>query len=279
MLSLAVFVVFALLAVCTIYLFCLAPNTGRRQYMKPFEEVCIAHRGLFDNRAPWPENSLPAFRRAVEAGYGIELDVQLTRDHRLVVFHDGSLKRMCGVDGMLYQHTYDELCRYTLAGSGEQIPLLQDVLKVIDGKVPLIVEVKREGDWKETTKTLSEMMKDYSGLYCMESFHPLAVAWYRKHCPDIIRGQLSTNFMREKAGLGGLQRFVLSNLLLNWCSRPDFIAYNHKYADQFSYRLCRKLFPVENVAWTIQNQEEMVRARQVFQVFIFDNFLPDETDK
>ncbi|MCD7768694.1 MAG: glycerophosphodiester phosphodiesterase [Oscillospiraceae bacterium] len=257
-----------------LYLFCLAPNTGRREQMAPFEQVYIAHRGLFDNDAPWPENSLPAFRRAVEAGYGIELDVQLTKDHQMVVFHDGDLSRMCGAEGTIFQHTYEELCQYTLAASDERIPLFRDVLEVIGGKVPLIVEVKQEGDWKETTKTLRDMMADYPGLYCMESFHPLAVAWYRKNCPDIPRGQLSTNFRRDGSDLPWWERFVLTNLLLNFRARPDFIAYDHKYAGQLSYWLCRHLFPVENVAWTIKSQEELAKARKSFQVFIFDGFIP-----
>lgn len=271
--------IWIVLAVCLLlillYLFCLAPNTGRRAQMKPFEDVLIAHRGLFDNREAWPENSLPAFRRAVEAGYGIELDVQLTANHQMVVFHDGNLKRMCGVDKMVYECTYEELLGYPLLNSGQRIPLLQDVLEVIGGKVPLIAEVKSEGDWRETTRTLAEMMKDYPGVYCMESFHPLAVAWYRKHCPGVIRGQLSTDYSKDSLDTPPLERLVLTNLLMNWRSRPDFIAYNHKFAGQFSYRLCRRLFPVENVAWTIRSQEELERAKTTFQVFIFDSFRPE----
>lgn len=266
----------ASIALVAAYLWCLKPNTKRRRDLEPFEKVFFAHRGLFDNNSDHPENSLAAFRRAVEAGYGIELDVQLTSDHRLVVFHDGSLNRMCGVDGMLYRYTYDELCQYSLADSDERIPLLQDVLELVAGKVPLIVEIKKEGSWLKTTKALAEMMQNYHGLYCIESFHPLVVAWYRKHHPDIIRGQLSSNFLKENDGWSTVARFILSNLLLNWLSRPDFIAYNHRYANQFSYRLCRKLFPTVNAAWTIRSQEELDKAEEIFQIIIFDSFIPDE---
>lgn len=260
-----------------LYLFCLAPNMGRREEMRPFEEVYIAHRGLFDNHSEWTENSLPAFQRAVDAGYGIELDIQLTADHQMVVFHDGNLKRMCGVDKMVYECTYEELCRYTLLDSQQRIPLFRDVLEVIGGKVPLIVEVKSEGDWKETTRTMAEMMKGYRGVYCMESFHPLAVAWYRDNCPEVIRGQLSTNYFKDEPKRSVWERFVLTNLLMNWRARPDFIAYNHKHVDQFSYRVCR-LFGVENVAWTIKNQKELEQAKRVFQVLIFDSFIPDRKE-
>lgn len=268
------FVVIAVVIILSLYIFCLAPNIGRRELMASFERVYIAHRGLFDNNTLWPENSLPAFRRAVEAGYGIELDVQLTKDYQMVVFHDGDLSRMCRAEGTVFQSTYKELCQYTLASSDEKIPLLRDVLEVIGGKVPLIVEIKQEGDWKETAKTLRDMMVDYPGLYCVESFSPLAMAWYRKNCPDILRGQLSTNFKKNGSSLPWWKRFVLTNLLTNFLSRPDFIAYNHKYAGQFSYWLCRHLFPMENVAWTVKSQEELIRARIVFQVIIFDGFIP-----
>ena len=119
--------------------------------MAVFEKQYIAHRGLFDNENGIPENSIPAFKRAVDQGYGIELDVQLTMDHKLVVFHDESLRRLCRADRLLRDCTYAELQEYSLGISRERIPLFEDVLKVVDGKVPLIVEVKQEGNWKETT--------------------------------------------------------------------------------------------------------------------------------
>lgn len=247
--------------------------------MTVFEEKYIAHRGLFDNRSSAPENSIPAFKKAVENGYGIELDVQLTSDHQLVVFHDETLKRMCGVERILHKCTFSELQLYTLAESEEKIPLFEDVLKIIDGKVPLIVEVKSEGDWKETTKVMAEMMDDYQGVYCMESFHPFAVEWFRKNRPNIIRGQLSTNYFKDEIKRKWYERFVLTNLMLNFKSKPDFIAYNHLWRNQWGYRLCRKFFDVENVAWTIKNSDELRKAEEVFQIIIFDSFIPDRRIK
>ena len=196
----------------------MVPNRGRKEKMKVFEKQYIAHRGLFDNESEAPENSIPAFQRAVQQGYGIELDVQLTTDNRLVVFHDETLQRMCGFDKKLTECSYDELKHYRLAKSDEKIPLFDEVLKVIDGKVPLIVEVKSEGDWKKTTQLMAERMGSYQGCYCMESFHPFAVKWFKDH-------------------------------------RPDFIAYNHLWKKDFSYTLCRKLFKPENVASLITDTE------------------------
>lgn len=264
------------LALAGLYLFSIAPNKDRRVRMRLFEEQYIAHRGLFDNAGDAPENSLTAFQRAVDAAYGIELDVQMTTDHKLVVFHDDSLQRMCGVDKKLTDCSYQELKKYRLADSNEKIPMFQEVLKLINGKVPLIVEVKSEGDWKSTTRLMAEIMDNYPGHYCMESFHPLCVEWFRKNRPDVIRGQLSTNYFGDHVQRKWYEKFLLSNLMLNFRSRPDFIAYNHIWKNQFSYRLCRKLFAVENVAWTIKNQKELLEAKKTFDVIIFDSFIPQK---
>lgn len=266
----------AIILIAIVFLYCTMPNTSRKEEMAVFEKQYIAHRGLFDSKNGIPENSIPAFKRAVEQGYGIELDVQLTADHKLVVFHDESLRRMCRADRLLRNCTFAELQEYSLGVSKERIPLLEDVLKVVDGKVPLIVEVKSEGDWRATTKATAEMMDGYSGCYCMESFHPLAVEWFRKHRPHIVRGQLSTNYFLDEPGRRWSEKFILTNLLVNFKARPDFIAFNHIWSDSWAYALCRKLFHVENVAWTIRNQDELERAKRIFQVIIFDSFIPDK---
>lgn len=265
-----------IIVLAILFLYCIRPNTSRRQEMAVFEKQYIAHRGLFDNKNGIPENSIPAFKRAVDQGYGIELDVQLTMDHKLVVFHDESLRRLCRADRLLRDCTYAELQEYFLGISRERIPLFEDVLKVVDGKVPLIVEVKPEGNWKETTKVMAEIMDGYSGCYCMESFHPLAVEWFRKNRPAVIRGQLSTNFFLDEPRRKWSEKFILTNLLLNFKARPDFIAFNHIWSGSLAYTLCRKIYDVENVGWTIRNQDELERAKGIFQVIIFDSFVPDE---
>ena len=181
---------------------------------------------------------------------------------------------MCGFDKKLTECSYDELKHYRLAKSDEKIPLFDEVLKVIDGKVPLIVEVKSEGDWKKTAQLMAERMDSYRGCYCMESFHPFAVKWFKDHRPEIIRGQLSTNYFKDKINRKWYEKFLLSNLMLNFLTKPDFIAYNHLWKKDFSYTLCRKLFKPENVAWTIKNQKELEEAEKTFDVIIFDSFIP-----
>lgn len=257
------------------YLLCLKPNNRRKHQMNPFEEVYIAHRGLFDNDGDSPENSMMAFRRAAAHGFGIELDVRLTADKYMVVFHDENIKRMCGTNRKVGDCTYDELRKYTLNDTSEAIPLLREVLDAIAGKVPLIIEIKAKGRYVDTVKKLSEIMKCYRGIYCIESFNPLAVAWYRRKHPEVLRGQISSGYMINGSN-SILKETIFSNLLLNWYSKPDFIAYNHKHANQLPFRVCRNLFKVENVAWTIRNQEELNKAKEIFQVIIFDGFFPDK---
>lgn len=261
-----------------LYLFLAAPNVGRRSMMKPYEERYFAHRGLFNNETDAPENSLNAFRKAVEAGYGIELDVQLTTDGKLVVFHDENLDRICGVDKILHKCSFDEIEQYPLAKSDSRIPLFEDVLAVVDGKVPLIVEVKSEGDYIATTKAAAEMLDHYNGTYCVESFHWGVGRWYKKNRPNVIRGQLSMDYFKEKPNLNFLVKIFLSDLLLNCFSRPDFIAYEHSQANRLSYRVIRKFFPVENVCWTVKSQKQLDEAKKIFQCIIFDSFIPDSAD-
>lgn len=272
----AIIIIAALAAAFGVWLFMVKPNCGRRERMKPFEERYIAHRGLFDNGGPAPENSLPAFRRAVEAGYGIELDVQRTSDGKLVVFHDSTLERICGDKRRLYDCTFEELQKLRLLDSEERIPLFSDVLAVIGGKVPLVVEIKSDGNWRACTEETAEMLDGYEGIYCLESFRAGVLKWFRKNRPDVIRGQLSLDYFKWHSEQPFIAKLALSDLMLNFLSRPDFISYDHSQANRLSYRLIRRLFPVENVCWTVKSQAELEKARKIFKCFIFDSFIPDE---
>jgi glycerophosphoryl diester phosphodiesterase len=267
-------VVVCVLAIPACYLYRIAPNGSRKAQMKPFEAVYIAHRGLFRNQTEAPENSLNAFRLAIEAGYGIEMDVQMTRDHQLVVFHDDTLNRMCGVNRRIAECTCEELRQYPLANSAERIPLLDEVLTLVDGQVPLIVEIKSARNWKARARAVARRMDAYEGRYCIESFNPFVVEWFRKNRPEVLRGQLADNFVQADVKMNICARWMLSNLLMNNHSRPDFIAYNFKHRNQISYKLCRSLFPVENVAWTPRSLRELEETKEVFEVFIFDSFFP-----
>ena len=167
------------------YLIAIAPRLCERPERMP--KVYYAHRGLHDNISDAPENSLAAFQKAVDAGYGIELDVQMTADGKVVVVHDFNLKRISGVDKEIDQCTYEELQDYPIYGSDQRVPLFEDVLKAVDGKVPLIVELKYKEGSKICEKA-QEILNGYTGIYCIESFHPQVLVWYRKNYPHICRG-------------------------------------------------------------------------------------------
>jgi len=272
----AVYVILIVIAVLIVlYFLAIKPRLGRRKAWAPFMGVYYAHRGLHDNESEAPENSLPAFKKAVKAGYGIELDVQLTKDRVPVVFHDFTLERACNKPGKVYDYTYEELQQFSLFKSEEKIPRFEEVLNVIGGKVPLIVEIKLE--WMDllVCNIVDAILKEYKGLYCVESFNPLVLTWYRRYHNDVLRGQLSDAFIKT-GEYKGLLYWLLQNLLLNWMTKPDFIAYNHKYADNVSRRLCRKLYKNPAAAWTIKSCQELDAAKEEFDVFIFDSFIPDK---
>ena len=264
-----------ILVVSLLYFFMIMPRITYKPDTSPFLKWLYAHRGLHDNAAHIPENSLAAFARAAEAGFGIELDVQMSKDGVPVVFHDFTLKRICGAEGKVSDYTYGELQQFSLCGTPERIPCFADVLKLVDGRVPLIIELKVERLDTSVCGAVDRLCASYKGLYCIESFHPLAVFWYRRHRKHIVRGQLADAFLKEGEFVGTLS-FLLQNLMFNWLGRPDFIAYNCKYPGMLSRRLCRGLYRSKAAAWTIRSREQLAEARKHFDIFIFDGFVPKE---
>lgn len=257
-----------------LYVVMVAPRWCNKPDRTPFLHRDYAHRGLFDNSSYAPENSLAAFEKAVKAGYGIEWDVQLSKDDVPVIFHDASLERMCGVKGKVWEYTLEELKRFHLANSEEKIPTLQEALDLVDGQVPLIIEYKLDRVQTHVCKLGNELLRKYKGIYCIESFHPLALLWYRLHRPDIMRGQLSEEFWKENPKFKGPQYRLLAYLLSNVASRPDFVAYNHKYHKNLSRRLHAFLGGLP-VCYTVKNQEEYEEAKKHFAMIIFDSFIPE----
>ncbi len=257
------------------YLFAIAPSRRKDVYF-PYDTPYIAHRGLFDNHGQSPENSMAAFQNAVEHNYGIELDVQKTKDDKLVVFHDETLERMCGVDRVLSECTFEEIAQLHLADSHEKIPLFSDFLKMVDGAVPLIVEIKPDGDWAKTTRMTLDILRNYRGEYCIESFNPRVIGIVRREAPHITRGQLSSDYFKDEPQMGWWKKFVLTNLMMNFISRPDFVAYDHHCPNQFSYKMLKSVFGCINVCWTIKSQSELEAAKRYFNSFIFDGFIPDQ---
>ena len=255
-----------------LYLFILKGRTGHKG-LPALRGWYYAHRGLHSIGVP--ENSMAAFRAAKDAGYGIELDVHLMKDGNLAVIHDSSLKRTAGADVAIEELTLPQLDDYRLEGTRERIPLFSEVLNLYKGETPLIVELKAGiKNHAALCKATCDMLDTYDGPYCIESFDPRCVAWLRKHRKDVIRGQLTENFFRSSTKLPGVLKFIMKYNLLNVFTRPDFIAYRFADRKNISNFLCRKLWGIQGVTWTITNQEDLDTAVQEYWIPIFENFKP-----
>ncbi len=260
-------------ALAVLYLLAIMPRILRRPDTSLFKKVYFAHRGLHDNEGEAPENSMAAFRKAVEAGLGMELDVQVTKDGVPVIFHDFKLERVCGAKGKVVDYTFEELQAYTLCQSGERIPRLSDLLAMVNGRVPLIVEIKAETADVSGCVMIDKLLRAYQGAYCIESFNPMVLWWFRRHRGNVVRGQLSSNF-RKEGEYWNILYFFMTHLLFNFLTKPDFIAYNHKFSEEPGRRICRHLFRHPAAAWTVRSERDLQALKGKYDVFIFDSFLP-----
>ncbi len=252
-----------------LYGFCLLPHLPRRT-LGPLTQVYYAHRGLWD--AECPENSLGAFQRAAAQGFGIEWDVHITRDGALVIHHDSSLKRMCGVDKVIEDCTLAELRALRLLGTSASIPTLEEALQAAGG-VPLIVELKAERSVVPLCEAVYRQMQHYNGPWCVESFQPQAMRWFRVHAPEVLRGQLAYGLHGRKPRGRDL---LIATLLQNALSRPDFLAYEaaSDTPGNLPFRLARRLGHTL-VAWTVRSQAQLDALYPRYSMLIFERFVPD----
>lgn len=263
----------SIVTLAVLYFLAIMPRVIRRPDTSLFKKVYFAHRGLHDNAGDAPENSMAAFKKAVEAGLGMELDVQVTKDGVPVIFHDFKLERICGAEGKIVNHTYDELQAYTLCQSQERIPKLSELLEMVDGRVPLIVEIKAETADVSCCVIIDKLLQAYRGAYCIESFNPMVLWWFRRNRGSVVRGQLSSNFRKEGV-YWNILYFAMTHLLFNFLTKPDFIAYNHKFSEEPGRRICRRLYRHPAAAWTVRSEKDLEALRGKYDVFIFDSFLP-----
>ncbi|MBR5288451.1 MAG: glycerophosphodiester phosphodiesterase [Clostridia bacterium] len=259
------------LALFALYLFLIAPRMLKKPDMSAMEGYHYAHRGFFNNEAGVPENSLPAFQAAIDAGYAIELDVQPSRDGVAMVFHDANLSRMCGVEGKIWDYTAEELKAMKLFGTQETIPTLEEALGLIDGQVPVLVEYKMDRVDDLVCELGHEQLKDYDGAYAIQSFHPLALMWYKKNAPDVARGQLAQQFYKQEKYRKSPSHYAMTYLLANVVTRPDFISYKYSDAGSVSLNLCRAL-GAKTAAWTLRDPAHYEQVKGDFDFYIFDSF-------
>jgi len=231
-------------------------------------ETPIAHKGYHDETSP--ENSISAFKKAVAKGYAIELDVQLISDGTVVVFHDESLSRMTGNDGYLKFLTKDDLPMLYLKDSKETIPTLEEVLKVVNGETPIIIEIKNTGKVGELEQKVIDLLKKYKGEVAVAAFNPYVLGYFHQHAPHILRGQLSGYFKDIK--LSFMTKFILKRMSpIKKISFADFIMYE---GATLPNRFVRKYKKLPLIAWTISSQEEYMRVVKYCDNVVFEGFDP-----
>ena len=262
-----------LAVIILLFLLSLRGRTGHPG-LKALRGWNYAHRGLHD--AQKPENSMAAFRAALDQGYGIELDIHLLKDGNLAVMHDSALKRTTGREGKIEDLTTAQLTQYHLGGTDETIPEFLQVLDLFAGKAPLIIELKAVGgNHAALAETACKMMEGYDGPWCMESFDPRCVYWLKKNRPDVIRGQLTAIFLKdENSTLPFLLKWALRNQVFNFLTKPDFVAYKFEDRKTISDTLTRKLWGIQSVTWTLRTQADLDTAIKEDRLPIFENFTP-----
>ena len=248
-------------------------NKGHRQVLINYAKWDYAHRGLWDNELNIPENSFSAFERAMRQKVAIELDVRLTKDKKLVVFHDNSLKRLCGVPGIVGNKTYREISSLRLNGTDEPIPLLSQVLHEVRGRVPLLIDLKSNGSDTSISSYVLRELEFYTGEYMIQSFNPFALRWFRKNAPQVLTGQLAGSYNTMK-GLNPILRLAFFLLIINAISRPDFVSYDLQAIDCLSLRIVHSLYKTPVFIWTARNINDYRQARALYSSAIFEKFIP-----
>ena len=253
-------------AVAGLTVFAIAPKRLQDNRDEPFNKRFFAHRGLYTRDGSVPENSIAAFSAAVQAGYGIELDVQLSKDNEVVVFHDDNIARMCGKEGLVLDYSLAELRELKLLGTEERIPTLPEVLDVVDGKVPLIIEFKGGKRNKALCEKTLKYLRNYSRahgeaekgskLYCVESFDARIVYWLRKNAPDLYRGQLANPMEGYDKTFPWIVRFCSAHCLFNFGARPHFIAYGIDMGKKPWTIKLAEFLGAKKVCWTSHNIDD-----------------------
>ncbi len=260
-------VLLIIIALAALWLFAFWP--ARLKHRPAFMKADFAHRGLHGSDVP--ENSMQAFRLAKQNGYGIEFDVRLTSDKVAVIMHDDSLERVCGVKKKVSEITSEQLSEVKLP-SGENVPTFAEMLSFIDGKVPLLIELKNTGaNYSNLCQSVFEVLDGYKGDYLVESFDPRVLMWIKKHRKKVIRGQLAVYNPAAKPFVLGA---VLRKLWMNFLSRPHFIAYQSKYIGKVieSKIILKKGVPY--FAWTVKTKEEYDSLKAKGISVIFEDFKP-----
>ncbi|AIO18519.1 cytoplasmic glycerophosphodiester phosphodiesterase [Candidatus Izimaplasma bacterium HR1] len=228
----------------------------------------FAHRGLHNKEIP--ENTMTAFSNAVSHGFDIELDIRMTKDKEIIVFHDSSLARLCGEEVKVDESNYSDIENIRVLNSDETIPLLKNVLTLLPNKTEYLIELKPSIHYKEFVKLFIELMSNYQIKYAIHSFDPRIVNEFRKQSPNIIRGQIASTFPNRK----GLMRKAIKHLLTNIYTKPDFTNYNFKDLPRKKLdKLYKKGHMV--ISYVVRSKEDLAFVRKHYDNAVFENFIPE----
>lgn len=271
-----------ILSSIVLYLWMIWPGKPDAAMRKHLEGQKFAHRGIYDNNGTEPENSMKAFANAVEKGYPIELDVRLTKDNKVVVFHDETLTRMCGITKSVNALSLSEIKELHLLNTEEKIPSFLEFLMLVNCRVPILVELKTRLPGISASELCTKVMEHldyYKGEYIIESFDYAVLEWFKNHRPRVMRGQLAMGFQCYALALGKqgaeaipmYRRRMISWLLYNFKSRPHFISYRFQNVG-FGVKLCCLLGAMVSV-WTVKTPEDSKKLLEQYNAVIFENFL------
>jgi glycerophosphoryl diester phosphodiesterase len=237
------------------------------------KETKIAHRGLHSLDKSIPENSMKAFELAIEKNYGIEMDINVLKDGTVVVFHDHHLKRLVpGRSELLSELNYNDIKDLKLLESNERISTLKEVLDFVNGRVPLLIELKPLGEKRVLCENFWETIKDYQGKYGIHSFSPWILKWFKNNHPDVIRGQI-TEYFRSNSKMKRISKYLMKSMFFNKITKPDFVNYGiidlpNKYCDKaFKKGLCI-------IAYASHSQEQFDMVKKHYNNSVFEYFIP-----
>jgi glycerophosphoryl diester phosphodiesterase len=237
------------------------PATERIDWLtaQPF-----AHRGL--HGADIVENCRAAFEAAVAAGHGIELDVQASRDGEAIVFHDAELERLTGTTGRVRDLGAAELQKIALKGAGEMIPTLRDIVRLVDSRVPMLIEVKAPGARVgPLCASVLRAVRDYRGRMAVMSFNPEVGRWFYRNGRGITRGLVVTEHRRGRRVHAGFER-----RLALWRARPHFLAYDiSDLPSAFAREQRARGLPV--LTWTVRGGEQRAVAAAEADQIIYED--------
>lgn len=252
------------------------PRTKGKPDMSVFSSYDYANGGLHDYCKNFPENSIDAFEAAYKHGYGVVMPVRITRDEVPVVFADHELWRMCDKDGFIEDMTLAELKEMNLLDTKHEIPTLKEALDCIDEQVPVLIQLKSsDNNYDMLCSCAASVLDSYEGVYAVESLDYRCIRWFMRNRPAVIRGQMLEKSVDFGDSFLSLIRQIAKNwLLTNFMCRPDFISSHVVDRKSLSLRLCRILYRVPVMHWTICTLKGYEKSRMEDAIVAFEDIEP-----